>query len=310
MTMDVLRTPDERFADLPGWPFVPRYAHVGRSAPTVRMAYVDEGPRTARPIVLLHGEPTWSYLHRAMIWRLAAAGFRVVAPDLVGFGRSDKPTERADYTYARHVDWTAGLLTHHLGLDGAVLFCQDWGGLIGLRILTENPDLFSAAIASNTMLPTGDEPLGEGFLQWRAFSQSTGDLDVGAVVSRGSTRPLSPAEVAAYDAPFPDARHKAGALQFPLLVPASADDPAAAANRAAWAALGRWNKPFVCAFGDRDPVTRGADERLVAHVPGAQGQPHVTLRGAGHFSQEDASDRLSEIVLGTARRVPQDVTPG
>jgi haloalkane dehalogenase len=299
--MTVLRTPDERFARLPGWRFTSRYADVGRTAPTLRMAYVDHGPPGAQPVVLLHGEPTWSYLYRTMIDRITAAGLRAIAPDLIGFGRSDKPADRADYTYARHVDWVTDLVTRHLDLTDAVLFCQDWGGLIGLRVVAENPGRFGAVVASNTMLPTGDHPLGEGFERWRAYSQRSDDLDIARVVQSGTTRALGPDEIAAYEAPFPDASFKAGALQFPMLVPDSPDDPAAAANRTAWAALGTWAKPFVCAFGDSDPVTRGADTRLITHVPGAAGQPHLTLTGVAHFSPEDAAHELADVLLRVAR---------
>jgi haloalkane dehalogenase len=296
--MEALRTPDERFAGLTDWPYEPHYVEVGDG---LRMAYVDEGPRDADPVLLLHGEPSWSYLYRKMIPPLVEAGHRVVAPDLIGFGRSDKPAAREDYTYARHLGWLAGLVTGHLDLRDAILFGQDWGGLLGLRLVAEHPDRFAAVVASNTFLPTGDRPLGEGFERWRAFSQQTPDFPVGAIVDGGTVRDLSPEEIAAYDAPFPDDAHKAAARQFPALVPATPEDPAAPANRAAWEILQRWDKPFVCAFGDRDPVTQGADAVLRKLIPGAEGQPHVTLEGAGHFSQEDAGAQLAEIVLATAR---------
>jgi haloalkane dehalogenase len=295
--MDLLRTPDERFANLPDWPYESRYAEVGDG---VRMAYVDEGPREGRPVLLLHGEPSWSYLYRKMVPLLVAAGLRVVAPDLIGFGRSDKPAAREDYTYARHMAWLTALVVDALDLRDAVLFGQDWGGLLGLRLAAEQEERFAAIVASNTFLPTGDRPLGEGFEQWRAFSQQVPEFPVGAIVNGGTTRDLSPQEIAAYDAPFPDESYKSGARQFPTLVPASPDDPAAPANRAAWEVLKRWEKPLICAFGDRDPVTRGADRVLKDLVPGAAGQPHVTLEGAGHFSQEDAGPRLAEVVIGAA----------
>lgn len=296
--MEILRTPDERFAGLPDWPYESRYAEVGDA---LRMAYVDEGPRDGRPVLLLHGEPSWSYLYRSMIAPLAAAGLRAIALDLIGFGRSDKPAAREDYTYARHMAWLTALVVDALDLRDVVLFGQDWGGLLGLRLAAEQEDRFAAIVASNTFLPTGDRPLGEGFEQWRAFSQQVPEFPVGVIVNGGTTRDLSPQEVAAYDAPFPDESYKSGARQFPTLVPAAPDDPAAPANRAAWEVLRRWEKPFVCAFGDRDPVTRGADRVLKDLIPGAAGQDHVTIEGAGHFSQEDAGPRLAEIVLATAR---------
>jgi haloalkane dehalogenase len=295
--MEILRTPDERFANLPDWPYESRYAEVGDG---VRMAYVDEGPREGQPVLLLHGEPSWSYLYRSMIGPLAAAGLRVVAPDLIGFGRSDKPAAREDYTYAKHMAWLTALVVDVLDLRDAVLFGQDWGGLLGLRLAAEQEERFAAIVASNTFLPTGDRPLGEGFEQWRAFSQQVPEFPVGMIVNGGTTRDLSPEEIAAYDAPFPDESYKSGARQFPTLVPASPDDPAAPANRAAWEVLERWEKPLICAFGDRDPVTRGADRVLKDLIPGAAGQPHVTLEGAGHFSQEDAGPRLAEVVIGAA----------
>jgi haloalkane dehalogenase len=300
MTMDKLRTPDERFADLPDWPWTPRYAQVGAASGLLRMAYVDEGPPDARPVLLLHGEPSWSYLYRSMIGPLLEAGLRVVAPDLIGFGRSDKPADRKTYTYERHVGWLTDLVAGALDLRDAILFCQDWGGLLGLRLVAEDPDRFAAVVASNTFLPTGDRPLGEGFEQWRRFSQESPELHIGRIVNAGTSRELSEAEIAAYDAPFPDDRYKAGARQFPALVPDSPQDPAAPANRAAWAALAGWDKPFVCAFGDRDPITRGADAVLRAHVPGAAGQPHATLAGAAHFSQEDAGPELARIIVAVA----------
>jgi haloalkane dehalogenase len=298
--MELLRTPDERFAGLPGWSYDPHYSDVTAEAETARMAYVDEGPRDGRPVLLLHGEPSWSYLYRSMIGPLVAAGLRVVAPDLIGFGRSDKPAAREDYTYARHVGWLTDLIVNHLDLTDVVLFCQDWGGLLGLRIATEQEERFGAIVASNTFLPAGDRPLGAGFEAWQTYSQQTPDFAVGRIVDGGTARALDAAEIAAYDAPFPDDSYKSGARQFPVLVPDGPDDPAVPANRAAWEVLRRWEKPFVCAFGDRDPVTRGADAVLQSLIPGTAGQPHVTLEGAAHFSQEDAGPRLAEIVIAVS----------
>lgn len=295
--MEILRTPDERFAGLPGWPYESRFAEVGDG---LRMAYVDVGPPAGRPVLLLHGEPSWSYLYRSMIGPLADAGLRVIAPDLIGFGRSDKPAAREDYTYASHMMWLTTLVVDVLGLRDVVLFGQDWGGLLGLRLAAEQEDRFGAIVASNTFLPTGDRPLGEGFEQWRAFSQNVPEFPVGVIVNGGTARDLSPAEVAAYDAPFPDESYKSGARQFPALVPAAPDDPAAPANRAAWEVLQRWDKPFVCAFGDQDPITRGADRVLRELIPGAAGQAHVTVEGAAHFCQEDAGPELAEVIVATA----------
>ena len=232
--MELLRTPDERFADLPGWSYGPHYADVTAEGLTARMAYVDEGPRDGRPVLLLHGEPSWSYLYRSMIGPLVAAGRRVIAPDLIGFGRSDKPAAREDYTYARHVGWLTELIVNHLDLTDVVLFGQDWGGLLGLRIAAEQEARFGAIVASNTFLPAGDRPLGAGFEAWRTFSQQTPEFPVGRIVDGGTARALDAAEIAAYDAPFPDESYKSGARQFPMLVPDGPDDPAVPANRAAW----------------------------------------------------------------------------
>jgi haloalkane dehalogenase len=293
--MEILRTPEERFADLPDYPFAPHYAQVGE----VRIHYVDEGPRQAPPVLLLHGEPSWSFLYRKMIPPIAAAGFRVVAPDLVGFGKSDKPARREDYTYQRHVDWIRGLL-ELLDLREIVLFGQDWGGLIGLRLAAEHPDRFARIVAANTFLPTGDVDLGPAFEAWKKFSQEVPEFPVGRIVQSGCVNPLPPEVVAAYDAPFPDESYKAGARQFPVLVPARPDDPAAPANRRAWEVLSRWDEPFLTVFGDSDPITRGADRILQQVIPGARGQPHRTIQGAGHFLQEDKGEELAEIVIAFA----------
>jgi len=298
--MEILRTPDDRFADLTDWPWTPSYAEVGTGDLRLRMAYIDEGPATARPVLLLHGEPTWSYLYRHVIPPLLAAGLRVVAPDLIGFGRSDKPVERSAYTYQQHVDWLRGLVVDTLDLEDAVLFCQDWGGLLGLRLVAEHPERFAGVVASNTMLPTGDHDPGEAFRAWRDYSQTTEDFAVGRIVNGGCVRELSAAEVAGYDAPFPDDSYKAGARQFPALVPAVPDDPASAPNRAAWESLQRWDRPFVCAFGDSDPITGAAEPVLRKLIPGAAGQPHETLEHTGHFCQEDAGERIAQIVIAGA----------
>jgi haloalkane dehalogenase len=295
--MEVLRTPDDRFTNLPGYPFAPHYAEVDG----LRLHYVDEGPRGAPPVLLLHGEPSWSYLHRKMIPALAAAGHRAIAPDLVGFGRSDKPARREDYTYQRHVDWMRGLL-ERLDLSDVTLVCQDWGGLIGLRLAAEDPDRFARIVAANTFLPTGDTPPGPAFLAWQRYSQETPDFHVGGIVRGGCVAGLPAAVEAAYDAPFPDDRYKAGARQFPMLVPTSPDDPASAANRKAWEVLRRWRRPFLTAFGDMDPITRGADRLLQQAIPGAQGQPHTTITGAGHFLQEDKGEELAAVIVAFLAR--------
>ena len=297
--MDVLRTPDDRFEALPGYPFEPHYVEVPTGdGGTLRVHYVDEGPEHAdERILLLHGEPSWSYLYRKMIPLLEGAGFRVIAPDLVGFGRSDKPASRDDYTYARHVEWMRAALLEALGLTGITVVGQDWGGLIGLRLVAEHPERFRRVVAANTGLPTGGGRTTEAFLAWPRFSQETPELPVGRIVAGGCATALDEAVVAAYDAPFPDERYKEGARQFPVLVPTTPDDPAADANRRAWEALGRFDKPFLCAFSDRDPITAGADRLFLEGVPGTQGQNHKTIVGAAHFLQEDQPGDLATAVI-------------
>ena len=265
------------------------------------MHYLDEGARDAPVVLCLHGEPSWSYLYRTMVPGLVAAGLRVVAPDLIGFGRSDKPIAQDDYTYARHVGWTAALLDA-LDLRGVTLFCQDWGGLIGLRLVAEHEARFARVVAANTFLPTGDQRPPDAFFAWQQFSQSVPELPVGRIVAGGCARPMAPEVQAAYEAPFPDERHKAGARRFPMLVPSRPDDPASADNRAAWERLRRFERPFLTAFGDSDPITRGADKLLQSMIPGAAGQPHVTIARAGHFLQEDAGPELAALVADFVAR--------
>lgn len=295
--MEILRTPDDRFTDLPGYPFAPNYIEIRHSDGTpLRVHYLDEGPDDGPIALLMHGEPSWSYLYRKMIPVLTGAGVRCIAPDLVGFGRSDKPTERGDYTYANHVEWMRAALFDALDLRDVTLVGQDWGGLIGLRLVGEHPERFARVVAANTFLPTGDRAPGEAFLNWQRFSQTVEDFAVGFIVSTGCVSDLPTEVVAAYDAPFPDDRHKAGARQFPMLVPTSPDDPAVPANRAAWDVLRRFDKPFLTAFSDRDPITAGGDAVFRREVPGCAGQPHTTIEGAGHFLQEDKGEELARVV--------------
>lgn len=291
--MEILRTPETCFAHLSGYAFAPHYVETGG----VRIHYLDEGPGDGSPVLLMHGEPSWSYLYRHMIPIFVGAGHRVIAPDLVGFGRSDKPANREDYTYQRHVDWMAGLIDA-LDVHETTLVGQDWGGLIGLRLAAEHPDRFARIVAANTGLPTGDQPMGAAFRRWQRMSQEMPTLDIGAIIQNGCLSPLAAEVVAAYDAPFPEERYKAGARQFPLLVPTTPDDPAAPANRRAWEALAHWQKPFLTAFSDSDPITRGGGAPFQQIVPGAQGQPHVTIAGAGHFLQEDKGAELAQVVIG------------
>jgi len=299
--MKALRTPDERFDKLPGYAFEPRYLMVDDTeGGELRLHYVDEGSRGAPIVLMLHGEPSWSFLYRKMIPLLAEAGCRVVVPDLIGFGRSDKPTQRSDYTYQRHVDWVHSVLTQ-LELTDITLVCQDLGGLIGLRLVGEHPELFARVVAANTNLPTGDHPAGEAFLKWRHYSQSAPKLPVGRIIQSAVTTELPADVIAAYDAPFPDESYKEGARQFPVLVPISPDDPASAANRKAWEALRQFRKPFVTAFSDKDPITVGGGPLLRKLIPGCEGQPHTTIENAGHFLQEDQGKRLAHVVIDFMR---------
>ena len=299
--MDILRTPDGRFENLPGWSFPPHYATITDAATgqDLRMAYVDEGPRDGPVVLLLHGVPSWSYLYRHIIPPLAASGHRVVAPDLVGFGRSDKPADRGDYTYERHVAWLSQWFTA-MDLHEVTLFCQDWGGLLGLRLVAAFPERFAGVVVANTGLPVGT-PASEGFRQWLQFSQSTPDLPTGQIVSMGTGRTLTQAEIDAYDAPFPDAGFKAGACQFPTLVPITPEHASVAENKAAWGVLTGFGKPFVTAFSDGDPITAGGDVYFQNLVPGARDQPHVTLPG-GHFLQEDCPDEIVAVIEAVVAR--------
>lgn len=296
--MEVLRTPDERFVDLPDYPFAPHYADVAIPGEdgTLRVHYLDEGPADAAPVLLLHGEPSWSFLYRHMIPILVAAGHRVVVPDLVGFGKSDKPAETADYTYERHVQWMRELLFDHLDLRDITYFGQDWGGLVGLRVLASAPERYARGIVGNTGLPEGDGKLSEAFLAWQKFSRESPKFPIGNIVNGGCATDLSAEVIAAYDAPFPDDSYKAGARIFPSLVPSLPDDPGAAENRAAWSVLEQWTKPWLCTFSDQDAVTRGGEGPFTRRIPGAAGQPHVTIVGGGHFLQEDKGAELAEVI--------------
>ena len=297
--MRVLRTPESCFADLPDYPFAPHYHQVTGD---LRLHYIDEGPRDASVVVMLHGEPTWSYLYRHMIRPVAAAGLRVLAPDLIGFGKSDKPAKRSDYDYAGQVAWIRHWI-EALDLTGITLVCQDWGSLIGLRLAAESPQRFARILMGNGGLPTGEGSIPTAFRVWRAFSQSSPWFPIGRIVQGGTKRKLSKAERAAYDAPFPAAEYKAAARVYPSLVPVEPDNVACEANRRAWQVFERWEKPFICCYSDGDPITRGLDRAFRERVPGARNQPHTTLRG-GHFMQEDDPKTFAKLVIdacGTPR---------
>ncbi|WP_373186251.1 haloalkane dehalogenase [Halopseudomonas sp.] len=303
--MKTLRTPDSCFDNLPGYDFAPHYLMVpDTEGGELRVHYLDEGPQDADPVLLLHGEPSWCYLYRKMIPILTAAGHRVIAPDLPGFGRSDKPASRDDYTYQRHVDWMQSLLDH-LQLNNITLFCQDWGGLIGLRLVADNPDRFARVAAGNTMLPTGDHDPGEGFRKWQKFSQTTDQFHAGGVIKGGTTTDLPQAVIDAYNAPFPDESYKEGARQFPMLVPTTPDNPASDKNREAWKQLSKWNRPFITLFSDSDPVTAGGDRVMQKLIPGTRGQKHTTIPNGGHFLQEDQGEAVAELLVEFIRNNPR-----
>lgn len=295
--MKILRTPESRFAGLPDYPFA---AHWHEVAPGLRLHYVDEGPRDAKPVLMLHGEPTWSYLYRHMIPRVAGAGTRVLAPDLIGFGKSDKPAERGVYSYAGQVGWIQNWI-EDLNLRDITLVCQDWGSLIGLRLAAENPQRFARVLLGNGGLPTDRTRISAAFHIWRAFSRLSPVFPIGWIVQGGTRRRLSAGERAAYDAPFPSAEYKVAARVYPSLVPVSNYSPLASAdNHRAWEVFEKWDKPFICCYSDRDPITRGLDREFLERVPGTRGQPHTTLHG-GHFMQEDDPHRFADLVIEATR---------
>jgi haloalkane dehalogenase len=294
----VLRTPDDCFENLPGYAYEPHYLTID----DMRMHYVDEG--SGEPVLLLHGEPSWSYLYRHMIGPIVDAGFRAIAPDLFGFGRSDKPADRADYTYAGHVAWVRAFV-EALDLEGITLVCQDWGSLIGLRLAAEHEHRFARVVLANGGLPDGNQEMPKAFHVWRTYSQTSPDFPIGDIIQRSTVTDLPPDVVGAYDAPFPSDDFKAGARQFPALVPIRPDDPASAANQAAWQVLTRWDKPFLTAFSDSDPITQGADRVFQKHVPGARDQAHTIIEGGGHFLQEDRGPELAGVVIDFMRENPR-----
>ncbi len=302
----VFRTPDARFENLADYDYEPNYMEIGG----LRVHYIDAGPKDGAPVLLLHGEPSWSYLYRKMSPVITKAGYRAIAPDLIGFGRSDKPAKREDYSYALQVDTIEELVTR-LDLNGITMFCQDWGGLVGLRVASQNENRFARIIAANTALPAGSGPDGlligtqwlepdpdakldmsAGFMGWLQYSQSTADLPVGAVLQDGTLTDLSPEVIAAYDAPFPDVRYKAGAWVMPALVMSQQTT-----NQKAWAVFEKWEKPFLTAFSDQDPVTGGGAAAFQNRIPGAKGLEHVITKDASHFLQEDKGEELGALIV-------------
>ncbi|MDO6841018.1 haloalkane dehalogenase [Paraglaciecola chathamensis] len=295
--MQYLRTPDACFEGLTAYPFKPNYLFVDDfDGGEMRMHYLDEGSKDGEVVLLLHGEPSWSFLYRNMITPITDKGYRVIVPDLIGFGRSDKPTKRSDYTYQRHLDWLRNILSQ-LSLENITLVCQDWGGLLGLRLVAEHPDKFARVLAANTMLPTGDHAPGEAFMKWRTFSQEVAEFPVAGIIKGATVTELAPSVLEGYNAPYPSEEHKAGVRQFPLLVPITTDDPQTENNRAAWQTLKRFSKPFFTAFSDSDPVTAGGDKIMQKLIPGTQGQSHTTITNGGHFLQEDQPQQLAQVLL-------------
>ena len=301
--MQTLRTPDDRFDDLPDFPYAPRYCEMSDGeGGELRVAWVEDGPKGADPVLMLHGEPSWSYLYRKMIPVVAAAGHRVVCPDLVGFGRSDKPTRIEDHSYARHVEWMRTVVFDVLDLRDVTLVCQDWGGLIGLRLAAENPERFARLVVANTGLPNGDQPMAEIWWRFREAITTAPELNIGFFVQSGCSRQMSDEVRAGYDAPFPADEYCAAARAMPGLVPTSPDDPAAAANKAAWAKLSVSPTPMLVAFSDSDPITGPMAAIFQREMRGAQGVDHPTIRGAGHFLQEDAGEELANHIVAFLRR--------
>ena len=295
--MEFLTTPEHCFEQIVDFDYAPHFLRVDDyEGSSLKLHYIDEGPRDANVVLMLHGEPSWSYLYRKMIGPVVEAGYRVIAPDLIGFGKSDKPTERSDYTYQRHLDWIRQVIIQ-LDLKNITLVCQDWGGLLGLRLVAEHLDLFSRVLAANTMLPTGDHKPNEAFLNWQTFSQEVAVFPVAGIIKGATVTPLGSEVLAAYDAPFPDETYKSGVRQFPLLVPTTPNDPASEANRLAWQTLRQFTKPFITAFSDSDPVTAGGDKIMQKLIPGCQGQAHAVIQQGGHFLQEDQGKRLAAVLL-------------
>ncbi len=290
--IEIIRTPEERFENLPDYNFIPHYIEL---ADGIRMHYIDEGDKTNPTVLLLHGEPSWSFLYRKMIPILVANNFRVIAPDLIGFGKSDKPKRQSDYSYQNHMDWLTSFI-EQLDLNNMLLFCQDWGGLTGLRLITQLEDRFSMVVASNTTLPTGNIEMPEVFLKWREFSQKSPDFDIGQVIDKGTVADLSEEVIAAYNAPYPSEEYKAGARIFPMLVPVEMDDPESAKNRSAWEILAKWEKPFLTIFGDQDYIMKGAEVIFQKIIPGTKGQDHTHLN-AGHFIQEEKGEELAKLIV-------------
>ena len=294
--MEVLRTPEERFENLKDWPYEAKYQIVNSEYGDIRVHYIDEGSENPDTVLMIHGEPSWGYLYRNMVTPLVKSGKRIIVPDLPGFGKSDKLSLRDGYTYEKYVAWMSDWLLS-LDMKNITLFGQDWGGLIGLRLVTAYPDRFSKIVAANTFLPTGDYNPGEAFLKWKEYSQTVEDFHVGGIIKGGTVREITQDIIDAYNAPFPDDTYKEAARQFPTLVPVTPEDPSSQVNRDAWEKLMKWDKPFLCAFSDSDPVMAGVDKTFIKLVPGTKDMPHTTIKKAGHFLQEDNPEDCVKAIL-------------
>jgi haloalkane dehalogenase len=295
--MQILKTPESAFSNISDFPYKPQYVQITDTVSSeLSMAYYQAGPTDGHPVILLHGEPTWAYLYRKMIPILADAGFNVLVPDLIGFGRSDKPTRSSDYTYARHLIWVREWF-NQVVKQPATLFCQDWGGLLGLRLVADMPERFCGVVAANTGLPTGDQKPSQAFTAWRRYSQDVPEFPTSDIIDKGTVSDLANSVKAAYDAPFPDETYKVGARMFPLLVPTQPDSTDSQANRNAWESLKQFNKPFMTAFSDSDPVTAGGDKFMQNNIPGCKGIAHTTIKSGGHFLQEDKGEELAQALI-------------
>lgn len=300
--MQVLRADLTRFAAIPDYPFAENWIEIDLGeGHRGRMHYIDEGKKNAPPVLLFHGEPSWSFLYRKMIPVLVDAGFRCLAPDLIGFGKSDKPDDIAFYTYDSHISWLEQW-RESVVPEPAALFCQDWGGLLGLRMVGEEPGKFTCVTASNTFLPEGGGKASDAFMAWREFAKSSPEFNIGNILQGACVRELTLEEVAAYDAPFPDEPSKAGARAFPQLVPVEDDKPGVAENKAAWQGLANFEKPFLTIIGEDDKVLGAATGTMAGRVAGAKDMPHFSLSKCGHFCQEDRPDELAQGVIDTAKK--------
>ncbi|MFX1234144.1 MAG: haloalkane dehalogenase [Promethearchaeota archaeon] len=296
--MKLMRTPEERFQEITDFPFEARYLEIDG----IRIHFIDEGSKDKDCILLMHGEPSWSYLYRHMIPILIKAGYRTIAPDLVGFGRSDKPSEQSDHTYHKHVEWMTKWVKV-LNLKDITLFCQDWGSLIGLRVAIENQERFSRIVLSNGGLPTGEQKTNDAIMQWREFSRTSPKFDIKSIMQSGTISKLSKETLKGYNAPFPDDSYKAGPRIMPSLIPISKTDPEHGANKKAIEQYRKWEKPFLTAFSDSDPISKGVDKFWQKIVPGAKAQDHVTIKNASHFVQEDKGPELADVIINFIKNI-------